>query len=72
MVPMYFTGTRKKRAKSLEILELVGLVNKSKKVQRVAIRDGKISSEKILKENYAKRIKELGSLNVDLEEVGET
>lgn len=34
----------------------------SKKVQRVAaIRDGKVSSEKILKENYSERLKEVGA-----------
>lgn len=36
-------------------------VSLSKKVQRVAaIRDGKISSERILKENYSERIRQLG------------
>lgn len=45
----------------------------SKKVQRVAaIRDGKISSEKILKENYAERIKEIGALALDGEAVTDT
>lgn len=40
----------------------------SKKVQRVAaIRDGKISSEKILKENYAQRLKESGAITFDQE-----
>ena len=143
MVPMHFTQTKKKKAKALELLELVGLSSKknnrlyelsggeqqrvaiaialanspkvlladeptgsvdsktaayifdlfrmlnekrkqtiivvthdmtlSKKVQRVAaIRDGKISSEKILKENYAERLKELGAQAMDLETIGET
>lgn len=143
MVPMHFTETKKKRAKALELLELVGLARKknnrlyemsggeqqrvaiaialanspkvlladeptgsvdsktaayifdlfrmlneerkqtiivvthdmalAKKVQRVAaIRDGKISSEKILKENYAERLKELGAQAMDLETIGET
>ncbi len=45
----------------------------SKKVNRVAaIRDGKISSEKILKEDYAERIKELGSQGMDNENAIET
>lgn len=36
----------------------------SKKVQRVAaIRDGKISSERILKEDYAKRVQEAGGID---------
>lgn len=129
MLPMHFSGERKKRERALELLELVGLSHKkhsrmnmlsggeqqrvaiaialansprllladeptgsvdaktadyifdvftrlnrqgqtilivthdvalSKKVQRVvAIRDGKISSERILKEKYADRLKEV-------------
>lgn len=132
MVPMHFVGTKKKRQKALELLELVGMSHRknnrlyemsggeqqriaiaialanspkvlladeptgsvdsktsnyifdlfrklnedyhqtiiivthdmalSKKVQRVAaIRDGKVSSEKILKEDYTERLKEAGS-----------
>lgn len=143
MVPMHFTGVKKKREKALELLELVGLSHKknnrlyemsggeqqriaiaialsnspkvlladeptgsvdsktsayifdlfrmlneqmnqtiiivthdmtlAKKVQRVAaIRDGKISSEKILKENFAERMKDIGSNPLEMEAMGET
>lgn len=143
MVPMHFTGTKKKKEKAMELLDLVGLSHKkknrlyelsggeqqriaiaialanspkvlladeptgsvdsktssyifdlfrklneeykqtiivvthdvalSKKVQRVAaIRDGKISSEKILKEDYAQRLKENGVQDFEADNSAET
>ena len=67
MLPMYLSSTRNKREKAMELLERVGMAHKknsrlqmlSGKVRRVvAIRDGKISSERVLKEKYADRLKE--------------
>lgn len=48
----------------LTIIIVTHDMNMAKKVGRVVmIRDGKISSERILKENYAERLKETGSLS---------